>query len=65
MESKEKEQPCGCRFDESIIVDVRGVNNEETINKFIDEFKEKIKNIKSNMLILTCQIVPTHFFDLD
>jgi len=65
MESNEKETPCGVRFDESIDIDVRGENNQATINQFINQFKEKTESIKSNMIILKCQIYPTHFFDLD
>lgn len=65
MESNNKEMPCGARFDKSIDVDVRGENNQETINQFINQIKEKTKSIKSNMIILKCEIYPTHFFDLN
>ncbi len=64
MESNEKETPCGARFDESIDINVTGENNQETIDNFINKFREETKGIDSNMLIVKCQVYPTHFFDL-
>ncbi len=60
-----KEQPCGFNLGKSIKIDIRGENTEDTINKFMNEFKEKIKEVNSNMIILSCQILPISFFDLD
>ena len=60
-----KNKPCGLNFDDSIHIDIRGENTADTINEFIADLIENMKNVKSNMIILNCQIVPTHFFDLD
>ncbi|MBU3661238.1 MAG: hypothetical protein FGM14_15300 [Flavobacteriales bacterium] len=63
--SNNNETPCGAIIDESINIHLTGENNDKTLSIFLNNIKEKIKEVKSNQLILKCQIYPTHFFDLD